>query len=173
MHRNNAQWLLEQWYRRRNWAMSDEFEGPSLNLNKWVTLPFAWAGRRPGLFKPENVTQKNGALKITVKKENAGPGWDYTTGYVRSRAYQKYGYFEIGCMPAPAAFSSAFWLNNNSARHWTEIDVFENGTWRGKENDFNMNTHIFRLRKIKQTLPVPCSARLRIFNMLLMFGLIN
>lgn len=135
--------------------MSDEFESNSIDLNKWVLSPEAWAGRRPGLFRPQNVEQRNGAMKIWMRKENnLGPGWEYSTGYARTRAYQKYGYFEIGCTVAPAAFSSAFWLNNNSvaAGHWTEIDVFENGTWPGQQNFFQSNTHIFKLRVCQITL---------------------
>jgi beta-glucanase (GH16 family) len=49
--------------------MSDEFDGGSLDTNKWVRNMEWWKGRPPALFKAENVTVSGGQLHLTMRKE--------------------------------------------------------------------------------------------------------
>jgi len=40
--------------------MWDEFDGPTLDTNKWVVGMYWWQGRQPAWFNPRNVEVQNG-----------------------------------------------------------------------------------------------------------------
>lgn len=109
--------------------MSDEFNGPG-DKSKWDFCNRNWKGRMPGMFMEKNATVKDGALRLTACAEDPPPGSppgykDFTTAFVRTKAKQKYGYFEITCKPMDAVTSSSFWFASNEGEQgwWTEIDV--------------------------------------------------
>jgi hypothetical protein len=131
--------------------MSDEFEGGSLDTNKWVRNMEWWKGRQPALFKAENVTVAGGQLQLTMRKEpvseefRAAGYHDYTSAAVHTKDRTCYGYFEVKARPMNSAGSSSFWFQQDAVPNWgTEIDVFEIG---GKalrhENKYHMNLHVF------------------------------
>ena len=132
--------------------MSDEFEGGSLDTNKWVRNMRWWKGRQPALFKAENVTVSDGQLLLTMRKEPVpeefqAQGYrDYTSAAVHSLDRTCYGYFEVKAKPMNSAGSSSFWFQQDAEPAWaTEIDVFEiGGKARGFESKYNMNLHVFR-----------------------------
>lgn len=132
--------------------MSDEFEGGSLDPDKWVRNMEWWKGRQPALFKAENVTVENGQLLLTMRKEPVPEEFrkqgyhDYTSAAVRSRDRTCYGYFEVKARPMNSGGSSSFWFQQDTTPGWaTEIDVFEiGGKARGHENKYHMNVHVFR-----------------------------
>ncbi|MBU6400543.1 MAG: family 16 glycosylhydrolase [Verrucomicrobia bacterium] len=146
----------------RHWVrfdpMSDEFDGPALDTNKWVLGLEWWAGRQPAPFCDANVTVRGGQLHLTMRKEPvpakfAARGYhDYTTAAVHSRARTAYGYFEVRARPMNSAGSSAFWFQQDSTPGWaTEIDVFEiGGNAKGFEHRDNMNVHVFRTPQEKR-----------------------
>lgn len=108
--------------------LSDEFDGTSLDTNKWWPNNPAWLGREPSYFHVNNVEVKNGNLLIHQRKErfpDMPERFTYTTGAIKSKMLVKYGYFEIRCKTMPAYATSAFWFYHNTDKYWTEIDVFE------------------------------------------------
>ena len=52
-----------------NEAISDEFEGTSLDTAKWFDHNPSWIGRQPSLFRPENVRVEDGMLILTGRRE--------------------------------------------------------------------------------------------------------
>jgi len=140
---------------RGNWkkyeVMSDEFQGSELDPQKWWPVNPTWKGRKPGLFHTKNVSESDGNLHLTMKKEHV-PEMDklqgfhtYTCAAVQSKSKVKYGYFEVKAKPMKSAGSSSFWFYATSKDWHTEIDVYEiGGGAAGFEKKYNMNVHVFR-----------------------------
>ncbi len=65
---NSGGWVLNE-------AVSDEFNGTSLDLDKWNNLGLngnyygEWKGRAPSQFNPANVSVGDGFLTLTSKWE--------------------------------------------------------------------------------------------------------
>jgi beta-glucanase (GH16 family) len=130
-----------------NWTpvFNDEFNASGLDTNKWITCyPWAPDGCSIGYdeaewYKAENVTESDGALNLTAKKETVngwGQTWNYTSGMVTSgpdlqRALPPkfaftYGYVEARVwLPKGQGLWPAMWLLP-AERQWPpELDVFE------------------------------------------------
>ena len=142
---NHAGWVKFE-------PMWDEFDGASLDTNKWaVGLPW-WQGRQPAWFNPTNVTVHDGQLRLAMRREKLPPELEklgysnYTSAALRSVTRSSYGYYEVRAKPMNSAGSSSFWFHKDSAPGWlTEIDVFElTGKSRDFERRYNMTTHVFR-----------------------------
>ncbi|MDO4586556.1 MAG: family 16 glycosylhydrolase [Planctomycetia bacterium] len=121
---------------------SDEFNGESLDNEKWFDFNPAWIGRKPALFSRDNVAVANGMLQLTTREmpaewetlENNVRGFHtYTTAIIKSKKRVLYGYFETRCRPMASAASSAFWFYDpldppekyKAGNCSEEIDVFE------------------------------------------------
>lgn len=131
---NAGGWILKE-------SVSDEFDGDSLNLDKWNNLGLdgnyygEWKGRAPSQYNPANVSVSGGNLKINSKwepsfkfsKAASGNGFVYgqpapiTTAGIFTKARFKYGYMEMRCKAADGPVSSSFWTTGTGG----EIDVFE------------------------------------------------
>ncbi|WP_048692444.1 family 16 glycosylhydrolase [Catenovulum maritimum] len=131
---NKAGWKL-------NKEISDEFNGDSLDLDKWLNLGQdsnyygQWKGRAPSQFNPDNVTIANGFLTITNRwdpdfkfaDEKFNNGYYYgkpapiTTAAIITKKKFKYGYMETRAKAADGPVSSAYWTTGKGG----EIDVFE------------------------------------------------
>ena len=130
--------------------MSDEFEGGSLDTNKWIRNMEWWKGRPPALFEAENVTVSGGQLQLIMRKEpvpeqfRASGYHDYSSAAVHTKDRTCYGYFEVKARPMNSAGSSSFWFQQDSVPNWaTEIDVFEIGAKAPRhENKYHMNLHV-------------------------------
>jgi beta-glucanase (GH16 family) len=131
------------------WActFSDEFNGPSLDVSKWVPQRTATSGYVNGptacfVDSPNNISVSNGALKLTARKESApfgcAPGFttQYTSGMVSTalgRFSQTYGRFEIRAKTWSArvkGLQTSLWLWPVDSRkyapaHSGEIDIAE------------------------------------------------
>jgi beta-glucanase (GH16 family) len=139
-----------------NWVrfepMSDEFEEPTLELNKWTVGGEVWRGRPPALFSDKNVTVSDGKLNLTMRREKLSPEdakegfYDYTSASLYTKARSAYGYYEVKAKPMNSAGSSAFWFQREETPGWaTEIDVFEiGGNVKGFEKKYMMTLHVFR-----------------------------
>jgi beta-glucanase (GH16 family) len=137
-------------------ALTDEFNGESLDSTKWHDRNPGWQGRQPGFFSPQNVSVKDGMLQLTAKAENLPNLPDgyhtFTTAAVKSKTLIKYGYLEIRCKPMNSRASSAFWLYHNTPEIWTEIDVFEIcGLDPNHERKYHTNAHVFHSPTYKGT----------------------
>lgn len=130
----------------------DEFDGESLDTNKWYTYyPYGKNGsdsceycrthgdRERQVYKDSNVVLNNGILSLILKKEKAK--WydaqrEHTSGMIQTKQKFKYGKFEIRCkIPKGNYFWPAFWLWGGD-----ECDVFEfcgDNTYK-----FNSNLHM-------------------------------
>ena len=88
-------------------AWSDEFDGPTLDAAKWT---YRTDSKNLSTQKPENVVVKDGLLRLTLKKEEAG-GKNYSGAGIISRPAFKYGYYEARIkMPAGDGWHNSFWL---------------------------------------------------------------
>lgn len=136
--------------------LTDEFNGHSLDTEKWHDHNPRWKGRKPGFFSPNNVAVKDGELQLTAKAEDrpdVPSGYHtFTTAAVKSTTLVKYGYFEARCKAMDSRASSAFWFYQNTPEIWTEIDVFEiGGRAPGHEKAVHMNAHVFHTPNYKGT----------------------
>lgn len=100
--------------------LSDEFNGATVDGNKWETPP-SWG---PWSWDPNNVTQSNGQLNLTLSYDPhtgqrvGGDGQPldldlfYKSGIIRSKNAQIFGYYEArikGVATFPGS-SPAFWI---------------------------------------------------------------
>lgn len=132
-------------------AMSDEFDGETLDDAKWWDRNPGWLGRQPGYFYPGNVAVSDGKLHLSMKKEEVpempkDQGFHtYTSAAVQSKGLVRYGYFEVKAKPMKSAGSSSFWFYNGIPDWWTEIDVFEiGGLAPGFERNMHITLHVMR-----------------------------
>ena len=127
-------------------ALTDEFDGDTLDASKWFPNNPGWQGRQPGWFNPKNVRLADGMLHLDAKKEtlpNLPPGYNtFTTAFVKGKRLVRYGYFEIRARAMDSQASSAFWFYDATPEIWSEIDVFEIGA-RPQPHNYYMNTHLF------------------------------
>lgn len=78
---------------------SDEFDGGSVDQEKWQfqTGQHGWGNKEwQNYTKGDNVTVRNGILRITAEK--TGPGQqagDYTSGRLKSKKSFRYGRMEV------------------------------------------------------------------------------
>ncbi|MGJ8697918.1 MAG: family 16 glycosylhydrolase [Verrucomicrobiaceae bacterium] len=135
---NTGNWTL-------NPAVSDEFNAPTLDTNKWWVqgandhYENRWKGRAPSQFAPGNIALKDGHLVITSRwdetftfsdstdngtpygKDKTGRPVTVTTGAVISKAHFLHGYMETRARAAAGPVSSSFWTTGKGG----ELDVFE------------------------------------------------
>lgn len=99
--------------------LSDEFNGATLDSEKWFDFNPSWRGRKPALFSRANVAVSDGSLRLTaslmkpdeVDVENKARGYDkYWKAIVKSKAKSAYGYYEARCKSMRACVCNAFWL---------------------------------------------------------------
>jgi beta-glucanase (GH16 family) len=125
---NKAEWVKFE-------PMWDEFDGPTLDTNKWTVGMRWWQGRQPAWFNPRNVVVQNGQLHLTMRREEvpgemkAGGYHDYTSAALHTKARSSYGYYEVKARPMNSGGSSSFWFQQEDPHvfpGWaTEVDVFE------------------------------------------------
>ena len=137
---NEAGWQLNE-------EISDEFNGPGLDTNKWFVEGqhgdyYIWKGRPPSQFAPHNVRVEDGKLKLRTQWE---PDYDFvsesyadgknedaygifegkplpiTTAAVVSKKRFLNGYMEVRSKAGNAAITAAFW----AIGYEQELDVYE------------------------------------------------
>ena len=155
------------------WAVNpdftDEFNGKTLNPNKWYDKSPHWEnGRPPATFKADTVSVDQGMLRIRNRRLNPTEGNDgkpgdkysHAGGAVASKSDQAhYGYYETRMKASLSPLSSTFWLKNRPEEiryvdesgklireyHRQELDIIETvgtPTKLKKWNEqFNANTH--------------------------------
>lgn len=136
-------------------TFNDEFSGSQVDTKKWAIYDNETYDRILSSRFKENLSQKNGRLALTTKKETKlGKGW--TTAMLETRTFrQKYGYFEARLKLAPTSgLNQAFWLRPKidirSEDHF-EIDVVE-GHY---PNVVNMSLHQKTLQSMSKSWRAP------------------
>lgn len=109
---------------------SDEFDGSSLNQDKWNyrTDSKHWSTQLPA-----NVTVKDGMLVLSLRKEKAGDK-EYSGAGVISKEAFRFGYYEARFQVAAGkGWHSSFWMMGHDGSGGTgttktelELDVIEN-----------------------------------------------
>ena len=147
-----------------NEAYSDEFDGDSLNTEKWHDDYPGWQGRIPGLFVPESVSVGDGYLQVKIGLLHPPRGkdleWWIACGAVQTKAQEaSYGYYETRMKASSLRTSSTFWLMNPQGDDKrTELDIHEcvgNATrWPGFKHQFRNNTHLKFAKKSAEGEPI-------------------
>jgi len=114
-----------------NPTWSDEFEGDSLDTDKWD--PIFWTtphNNERQAYRPQQVTVENGNLVLTGI-DTPFAGKQYTSGKVESTAAQLYGRWEVRAkLPGTQGTWPAIWLlPDTDVWVWPsqgEIDIMEN-----------------------------------------------
>ncbi|MDO9002137.1 MAG: glycoside hydrolase family 16 protein [Aquabacterium sp.] len=121
-------------------AFNDEFNGTTLNRQKWFTRFIQVGGTLDTLNDEQqrytdNNTHMvaNGVLSLTARPVNSSTnaGLPYESGMIRSDWTARYGYYEARVkMPGGVGVWPAFWLNSDASDtgrlSWPpEIDIFE------------------------------------------------
>ncbi|MFZ4546160.1 MAG: carbohydrate binding domain-containing protein [Bacteroidales bacterium] len=125
--------------------LSDEFNGTSLDDNKWVNYHHYWKGREPSQFNTANVSVSGGnlLLKSTVANYSKTGNWVWSACVSSKTKAMKPGYYsEARIKCSSLSMTGAFWFQGN----YSEIDVIENfgqPTGSGYYNQrYNMKTNI-------------------------------
>lgn len=141
-------------------AWSDEFDGTSLDREKWHGHGFSEGSthiRRGSYWDIDMARVEDGCLHIATEyypeglNGNGKPGW-YTCGIDTSGLFeQKYGYFEIRCiLPEGEGLWSAFWMlcpgmgnTGDGGTDGAEIDIYESPFYGERiPNRVTSNIHI-------------------------------
>jgi hypothetical protein len=155
--------LGQRWV--RNDQYSDEFNGTSLNSNKWNNTFSGWQGRKPAFFNPSSVSVGGGNMVIRNKPgvpAGTQNGYTISGGAVQSKGESAhYGYYECNFKSSKINMSTTFWLSSskrdelrtadNNDSYSQELDIAESIGGTGNfSSDFRkkmkFNTH-YRLRK--------------------------
>jgi beta-glucanase (GH16 family) len=141
---------------RAGWKLtfSDEFDGQSLDTNKWNPADPYGAERNHELqaYVADAFEVKDGILRIKAEKREAfygGKQREFTSGMMTTlgKFSQEYGRFEIRCrVPKGKGMWPAFWLLPEPRAWPPEIDVLE---ILGHEPDKIHMTHHFRNAEMK------------------------
>lgn len=135
-------------------GMWDEFDGATLDTNKWAVGMAWWQGLQPAWFSPRNVEVRDSQLHLTMRKETVpdemkARGYhDYTSAALHSKVRSAYAYYEVKARPMNSGGSSSFWFQNVDEKvfpNWsTEIDVFELcGKSATHDRRDHMTVHVF------------------------------
>lgn len=137
---NSGGWVINE-------AISDEFNGDTLDTNKWFIEGqngdyYIWKGRPPSQFVPHNVIVEDGKLKLRTQwepdfafaNENYADGSNndkygefegkplpITTAAVVTKKRFLNGYMEVKSKVGNAAITGAFW----AIGYEQELDVYE------------------------------------------------
>ncbi|MEM6644954.1 MAG: family 16 glycosylhydrolase [Bacteroidota bacterium] len=120
---DGMQWAL-------NDALSDEFNGERLDLDKWTPFHPYWDGREPSQFVVANVSlgDGNALLKATPKvqsmdevRDPESDVWVNSSCITSKEPIAEYGYYEARMKASELSMTSSFWLQGT----YSEIDVVE------------------------------------------------
>lgn len=149
----------KKWKKVEN--LSDEFDGNTLNTQKWASRVSTWVGRPPAMFKDEAISFENGNLLITnymlaAAETVNGNTYTHAGGLIRSLEAAAPGmYFECRMKANKTFMSSTFWLINNRNdgtgcdKRTTELDIQEcvgeittDASWASSfDRGMHSNTH--------------------------------
>lgn len=142
-------------------AFSDEFEGSTINGNKWhVNNTPTCQEKYDAVDLPQSVSQSNGKIHVSLTKlatpvpctaeDTIERYYTWSKGYFKSVYPLHYGYLEaLITFPNFEKFRSAFWLfsaygDTSNPNHWyDEIDGYEIDL-RDQDNHFTHSIYYHR-----------------------------
>jgi beta-glucanase (GH16 family) len=140
-----------------NLVWNDEFNGTALDVSKWG---FRTDSKHLSTQKSENVSVKDGLLRLTLKKETAGSK-NYTGAGIVSRPAFKYGYYESRAkMPPGAGWHTSFWMMKHDGSGTTDFQAAEQGIVVGQNESIDSASYAVKLDKYQE--PAACYGFLRI-----------
>ncbi|CAL66684.1 family 16 glycosylhydrolase [Christiangramia forsetii] len=144
-----------------NWEveeiLTDEFNGASLDEEKWNGLHPVWSGRVPSNFVRENTTQADGNLRLkstsmvddlSEVNDPENDVWVAAASMTSKAKSAKPGYYyEASIKASDLSMTSSFWFRIGE---YSEIDVIEHLGHSSKENlaerlsyEYAANTHVY------------------------------
>ncbi|KAA1244052.1 Ig-like domain-containing protein [Aquimarina sp. RZ0] len=129
-------------------ALTDEFNGNSLDRSKWQPKHPYWSGRSPSKFNEANVSVSGGDLRLksTVRFENQKGDWVWAACTTSNTKAMKKGYYsEARVKCSKLSMTTSFWFQGSK----TEIDVIENfgapsaSRYKSHNTHMKTNTHYF------------------------------
>lgn len=134
--------------------MSDEFNDDEFDKTKWQDHIKTWQGRPPAEFLPQNISEKDGTLRLKTST-HPNPNETYTMGgaAVKGLHEMRYGYYEARIKASKARMSTTFWLHSDThedrelgcgKHHAIELDILEAiGGWYTEDwtHVMHSNTH--------------------------------
>lgn len=134
---------------------TDEFDGRSLDTDKWHDHHPRWRGRPPAKFMPGNVSVRGGHLRLTNGMLDQ-PDGEFTIGgaaVVSKKTEARFGYYECRLKASSISMSSTFWMSNGGhhypgiGRISQELDILETVGGPKRNPSFaahmNSNTHVW------------------------------
>lgn len=126
---------------------SDEFDAGVLDAAKWG---YRTDSKHLSTQKPENVSVKDGLLRLTLKKETAG-GKQYTGAGIISKSTFKYGYFEARLkMPVGAGWHTSFWLMKHDGSGTTDSQDAAQGIVVAQNESIDHLSYAVKLEKYQE-----------------------
>lgn len=138
-------------------AWNDEFDGGAVDAAKWA---YRSDSKHLSTQKPENVSVKEGILRLTLKKESAGKK-DYTGAGIISQPTFKYGYYEARAkMPPGAGWHTSFWLMKHDGSGTTDFQLAAQGIVVVQNESVDHASYAVKVDKYQE--PATCYGFLRL-----------
>lgn len=138
-------------------AWHDEFSGGAIDAAKWS---YRTDSKHLSTQKPENVSIKDGLLRLTLKKETAN-NKNYTGAGIVSQPAFKYGYYEARAkMPPGAGWHTSFWLMKHDGSGTTDFQMASQGIVVVQNESVDKASYAVKVDKYQE--PAACFGFLRL-----------
>jgi len=136
---------------------NDEFNTSAIDSAKWS---YRTDSKHLSTQKPENVSLKDGLLRLTLKKETAG-NKNYTGAGIVSQPVFKYAYYEARAkMPAGAGWHTSFWLMKHDGSGTTDFQMAAQGIVVVQNESVDHASYAVKVDKYQE--PAVCYGFLRL-----------
>lgn len=138
-------------------AWNDEFDGGAIDSSKWG---YRTDSKHLSTQKPENVSLKDGLLRLTLKKETANKK-NYTGAGIVSQPVFKYAYYEARVkMPAGGGWHTSFWLMKHDGSGTTDFQMAAQGIVVAQNESVDHLSYAVKVDKYQE--PAACYGFLRL-----------
>lgn len=138
-------------------AWNDEFNGGAIDSANWVCRTDS---KHLSTQKRENVSVKDGSLRLTLKKESAG-NKNYTGAGIVSQPVFKYAYYEARAkMPPGAGWHTSFWLMKHDGSGTTDFQMAAQGIVVVQNESVDPASYAVKVDKYQE--PAACYGFLRL-----------
>lgn len=138
-------------------AWNDEFNGSAIDSARWS---YRTDSKHLSTQKPDNVSLKDGLLRLTLKKETAN-NKNYTGAGIVSQSAFKYAYYEARAkMPAGAGWHTSFWLMKHDGSGTTDFQMAAQGIVVAQNESVDHASYAVKVDKYQE--PAACYGFLRL-----------